>query len=76
MARQYRRVERYNIADHGFASNSSAICLRSSSKVTRARTEHRCITVPFGYRVHEPVNLAIELAETQFKLGTSGVRLG
>jgi hypothetical protein len=76
IARQYRRVERDNIADRGFTIQLPRHLLSLFVQDTRARTEHRGVTVSFCYRVNEPVNLAIELAETQFKVSPSSIRLG
>ena len=76
IARQYRRVERDNIADSRFGVQLFRYLLSLFVQDTRARTEHRWVTVPFCYRVDEPVNLAIELAETQFKVSPSRASVG
>jgi hypothetical protein len=76
IARQYRRVERDNIANHGFGVQLPRYLLSLFIQDTRARTEHRWVTVPFCDRVDEPVNLAIELSELQFEVGTRGIRPG
>jgi hypothetical protein len=69
-------VERDNIADRRFAIQLPNHLLSISIQYTRARTEHGGVTVSFCYCVNEPVNLPIELAETQFKVSPPGIRLG
>ncbi len=76
IARQYRRMERDNIADRRFDVQLPRYLLSLFVQDTRARTEHRGVTVSFCYSVNKPVNLAIELAEPQFKVSPSSVRLG
>jgi hypothetical protein len=71
IARQYCRVERDNIADRRFAIQLTCHLLSLFVQDTRARTEHRGVIVSLCYRVNEPVNLAIKLAETQFKVSPS-----
>ena len=76
IARQYRRVERDNIAGSRFDVQLLCYLLSLFVQDTRARTEHRWVTVPFCYRVDEPVNLAIEFAEPHFKVSPFSVRFG
>ena len=68
IARQYRRMERDNIADHRFVIQLLRYLLSLFVQDTRARTEHRWVTAPSCCRVDEPVNLSIEIAEPQFEL--------
>ena len=76
IARQYRRVERDNVADRRFGAQLSRYLLSLFVQDARARPEYRWVTMPFCYRVDEPINLAIEFAESQFKVSSLGIRLG
>ena len=76
IARQYRRMERDNIADRRFGVQLPRYLLSFFVQDTRARSEHRWVPVPFCYRIDEPVNLALELAEPQFEVSTLCIRSG
>lgn len=74
IARQYRRMERDNIADRRSEVQRLRYLLSLFVQHTRARTQHRWVIVPLRYCVDEPVNFAIELPELQFKVSTLCIR--
>jgi hypothetical protein len=64
------------LIDRRFGVQLSRYLLLLFVQDARSGTEHRWVTVPFCYRVDEPVNLALEFAEPQFEVSPSGIRLG
>lgn len=74
IASQHRRMERDNIADRRFDVQLPRYLLSLFVLHTRARTQHRWVTVPLRYCVDEPVDLAIELPEPQFEVSTLCIR--
>jgi hypothetical protein len=60
----------------GSTFKSPVIFVRTSSKKARARAQDRRVAVTFCDRIDEPINLAIDFAESQLKVRSLGIRFG